>query len=405
MHRSPFPRFAARLVLAAAVLAVLPLGGLGAARRPEWTVAGEHLLDLETGVASVEGRFGYDVGEFNANITLALDGPDGLLAAGTSAGQFPTIYTATGTWGRDEATGRTRVTIVASGFSFEGVMDVAGNSIVGTHSRLPGFGGGSESSSGPLVLGRTPPGGSPDTFALLALLAQNGRGKITGTKVRESGRTKRSKASLRLWNDDLLENGKIKGKLKVDGDGNTTGTLKVRGKGWSVNMAGPVDQDGFHALADIRTPLLDVEDVAITVPVTDVPDLPPPPPPKPPRNQIDLATAFFDGGQLEIFRGGVAKRFFGKKVDLTIRLPSDAGTGFSLADPNTALLPQSTGFSVTDSKDRTWGTATEPGSVNIEVLEWTTVRGETIKLRANGKIAGPSGSTKKVNVIVLARVL
>ena len=99
------------------------------------------------------------------------------------------------------------------------------------------------------------------------------------------------------------------------------------------------------------------------------------------------------------------KRFFGKKVDLTIEFPVAVGTGFTLADPTTASLAEPTRFFITDAKDRTWGTATEPGSVNIEVLEFTTVRGETIKLRANGKVATAGGNTKNVNVIVLARVL
>ena len=78
-------------------------------------------------------------------------------ARGPPPGKRRSSNTATGTWGRDEATGRTRVTIEASGFQFEGVMDEAGLGFEGTHNRQPGFGSGSESSSGPLTVGRAPP--------------------------------------------------------------------------------------------------------------------------------------------------------------------------------------------------------------------------------------------------------
>ncbi len=405
MPRRPLPALAAQLLLVAGVLVLPAADGLGARRVPDWSVDGEYLLDMEVGVATIEGRYGYDVGEFNANLLLAFDGP-GKLSGGGTAGQVGNfIYTATGTWGIDEATGRTRVSIATPGFTFDGVVAENGLGIDGTHTREIGFGGGTESSSGPLTLGRTPPSSAPDTFVLFMRLAQNKRGRIKAAKVQEAGRARPSEATLQIWGGDALGKGKVKGKMRTDASGVTTGTLRVKGKGWSVEMTGPVDQDGFHAVADVHTPLIDIDDVAVTIPVIPTPDKPPPKPPPPPKNQIDLATAFIQNGRVEIFRGGVSKRFFGAKVDMTIEFPDSVGTGFTVADPLTNGGADGKLFSVVTNKGKVYDTTRIPAAVTIEVLAFTTVRGETIRLRATGKVVAENGKTKNVNVIVLARVL
>jgi len=90
---------------------------------------------------------------------------------------------------------------------------------------------------------------------------------------------------------------------------------------------------------------------------------------------------------------------------LTIAFPESVGTGFTLADPTTFSGADAKLFSIVNGKGKVYDTSDIPGAVTIEVLAFTTVRGETVRLRATGKVVAQNGKTKNVDVIVLARVL
>ena len=91
MTRHPVSSIAARLVLAVGLLAVLPAGGFR--RGPAGLVGGGGTTcwTSRSGSPRPRGRFGFDVGEFSANLTLAIDGPGSLSGAGTTAGETPVI--------------------------------------------------------------------------------------------------------------------------------------------------------------------------------------------------------------------------------------------------------------------------------------------------------------------------
>ena len=375
---------------------------------PQWTVAGEHVLTLPVGVRSVAATYVYDVNDVSGNIVVEYGRKQGTVVVGGTAGdQIPFFYDGDGTWSRDEATGRTRVVVDAGGLTFDVVHDEQGRRLEGTYEMLAGFGGAAANASGAISLTPVPFEAASDEFSLQLILEQKRNGKVKAVRASEAGTSRRVAATLSLFDSVFLDRGKVKGKVKVGRDGATTGKIKVKGKTdgrrWSVLLEGPVDETGFRALADVRTPLIDLDGVPVTLAVTEAPDAPPPPAPPPPPNQVDEGTADVAAGQVTITRGGVPKRFFGKKTRVVIELPTSVGEGSATAVPATASIGTPVRF-VAEVGTKVYDTANQGSSVELDVLEMTLVTGQRVTVRCTGTATTADGDSKPVDIIVVSRI-
>ncbi len=403
LQRSSVVR-ATALVVGLAALATSS-SSLAAKTAPAWVLDGQRVVAIEAGVGSLAGRYGYDLGPFFANVSLAYDGR-GKLSGGGLAGT--SIYNVSGTWGVDPATGRAAVHLEEVSptpkLVFDGVQSEDLLRIDGTYTRVAGFAGISEAAAGPLSLGRTPPVPAETAFTLRFSARQSGGGKISNAVRTVAAKREKVLASLEIFGDEVLESGKVRGKLKTDRAGFSTAKLQVKGKGWSVKMTGPVDADGFHATATVKTPILNLEGVLLELPAEAAPDAPPPPPPSVPEDFLDGAFARIEAGQITITRGNVPKRFFGKSSDLTIRFPATVGAGVTSCTPLTAGGANPRLFLV-EQGNKAFGTALEPANVQLDITTFSTQTGQTIRLRATGTTVRDDGKTKTVDVDILATIL
>ena len=401
-----------RTLLALAVSAAvagLPAGLDAATRLPDWAVTGPYDLQIPVGVGSVAGRYGFDLGDFTGNVSLRYE-PKGRIAGGGSGGEFGQyLFPVEGTWDMDPATGRAAVRFANARkdptFSFEGVLTEDRMALVGTYTRAPGFAGTDVTASGPLRVGRVPPEPASDSFRLRFQALQSLKGKVaTARTTVVSAKPPLAPATLLVHGGELLDGGRVAGKLRTAADGTTTGKLTVRGKGWRVKLKGPVDAAGFHAIADVRTRLLRASGVAVTLPVQEGPEEPPPPPPPAPRNLLDGAVARVVNDQITITREDAPRKHFRKRADLTIQFPSSVGRGTVRATPATASGANPIRFFFAQSGGKTYGTATVPADVRLDVAQFSLAPGGTIEVHAVGDTYTPDGKRVQVDVIVLATV-
>ncbi len=411
---SSFARLRA-VAVAAAGLAALSLVAVedGAARQPEWAVTGTHVVRLAPGVASLEGRYAFDLGPFTGNLTLGYDGPGRVRGAGTT-GEFGSfIYAVEGTWDVDDASGRTHVRVQDSPrdptFVFDGVLNAAATALVGTYRREPGFAASDDSASGDLTLTRTPPGPAPAEFVLQFDAVQAPNGKVVPALLGGTAKAARSEVTLQTFGESLT-GGRLTGKVRTLRDGTTRGALRVKGKGWRAKLDGPLDADGFHALVDVKTPLFRYDDVPATLAVVEGAEPPPPPPPPPARNELYGAFARIRAGQVEITHDAVPKSFFGKAGTLTIQFPSAVTQGATLhATPATSGGNAPVRFFVTLSNGTTYGTANDPADVALQLRTLTYTLGDTLVVACSADAAHGAttaeGASKAVDVVVFARVL
>jgi hypothetical protein len=195
-------------------------------------------------------------------------------------------------------------------------------------------------------------------------------------------------------------------------DGTTTAKVKVMGRGWRVVLDGPVDEQGFHAAADVRAVGFALDDVPVTLDVGPGPEPPPPPPPPDPPNLIAKGTARIVAGQVQISRENAPSKFFGSGADVNVDFPvSDVGQTSFAATPATSGGATPRRFYVTLGA-KTYGTAGPGGSVNLSIrrdpggsLIFSTTPGKTIEVVCQGQVADAAGRTKPVDVIVRATVV
>src|SRR5205085_959663 len=126
-----------------------------------------------------------------------------------------------------------------------------------TYTRSDGALGIATGGSGNLTITRTD-GTAASAFDLDFRTQMDTRGRVKGFVAVDG---KETKATLKVYGFRLIDNvrqprlfdgGRIRGKVVTHRDGTTSGSLAIVGKGWSVKLAGPIDSDGFHALATVK---------------------------------------------------------------------------------------------------------------------------------------------------------
>lgn len=411
--------------LAAAFVAAAPLEWPNAVAAPApvlpaWDPTGVHDVRLPVGFASLDGKF-----EFGSvpSSTTTLDGRTGsfdirydasarLVAAGF-LDDF-TFLTLSGSW--SVGTDGTQTVVLSEQakrprFRFEGAMQPGGREIRGTYDRSPGFLGLTGTVTDRelvLVLEPSQPTADP-TFRLRAQLTMNRSGAVQGTKGIDG---KESKARIDVFGDRALEGGVVRGRVKTSRtDGTTAARVKIRGKGWKVVLDGPLDEQGFHALVDVKAGGFVVTGVPITLPVAKGPEPPPPPPPPDPPNLVSKGIARIVAGQVQITRRNMPSKYFGTGADATIEFPASAvGDASIVANPSTSAGAGPRRVTV-EVGSKAYGTVFAGGDVSMSIrrdlqgnLIFSTIPGQTIEVVCAGTIADATGRTKPVDVIVRATV-
>ncbi|MCG3136166.1 MAG: hypothetical protein HMLKMBBP_04006 [Planctomycetes bacterium] len=396
-----FRRSAAVLAFAAALAAAAP-----AAELPAWVLAGEYDERVEVGFHSAAGDYDFLFDVHNVRISLStLD--DGTLAGGglLQIGDTFELYQVVGTSTVDE-TGAQHVdfdeNVKFPRISFRGTMASDGGDVTGTYTRKAGFGGLPGDASGPATLRRFNPAKGQGTFRLEMTLVTDAKGRVRGLKP-EGG--EEAKVRLTTFGQEILPDGTARGLVKTSRDrATTTCKVKLKGSGWRGTLEGPMDAGGFHALVSLRTRKYEVSAAPWTFPVFPGPEPPPPPPPPPPKNRLALCDATVSAGQIEITRNGVPRKFFGKTSSLTVQFPASDSVSTVHADPSTATGMNARRFFV-EIGNRTYGTASAPADVTLEIRRFSTIPGQVIEILCTGTVVDPaSGKSKDVDVLVEAVV-
>jgi hypothetical protein len=388
---------------------------------PAWDLTGAHDLELPTGFASLHGKFLF--GSLDVNRTT-LEGRSGSfdmrydasarLAVSGFLDDF-TFLSLEGTWAVVDG-GVHTVTLLEDArrprFRFDGTVQPGGREIRGTYDRSEGFLGLTGTTADrEFVLTLDPALPTPpDRFRLRTTLTMDRRGVVKGGRGPDG---KEVKVRLDGYGGRVFEGGIARGRVRTSRtDGTTTAAVKVRGRGWSVRLDGPVDESGFHALADVKAGGFVLTDVPATLAVRPGPEPPPPPPPPDPPNLIPKANARIVGGRVLLSRENAPSKFFGTGADVNLEFPTSVvGAASFVADPTTSSGVAPRRFYVTLGT-RTFGTAAAPGSVTMSIprdlqgnLVFSTIPGKTIEVVCSGSVADASGRTKSVDVIVRATVV
>ena len=402
-------RILAAALLSAAVL--LPGAGAEAARKPlpEWSISGVYDEHLPTGFANLAAS--YKVRDPASNIlgTLTLGYDPQVQVIGSGVYGF-TFYSVKGTWQVGED-GVQRIQFNDSpktpSFTFDGAMDAQGRDVTGAAVLSNGFGGSTGVQNVQLRLERNDLGTKLDNFRLRFTSVMDKKGRVRG--VRGPDR-KETRATLAVYGGQLLEGGRIRGRVVTKKlDGTTSAKLKIVGKGWFVKMDGPVDESGFHALVDIKAAGFVLVDRPYDLPVEPGPAPPPPPPPPPPKNLLTGATATVVGSHVTITRSNVPKKFgFGKRSSLTVEFEtSDADSGANPdlsvdASPATSQGAAARRVIVT-SGNRTYGTANS--TVTLSGLRrYQEDSTQKFEVLCTGTVSDGNGHSKSVNVLIRAPV-
>lgn len=388
-------RFVRSLIVPIAGLALLAGSAEGKPRvLPGWSLVGTYDLQVPTGFASLEGRWDFTLFGIEGNLGFSYDKTARIEAFGTHG--LGTFVNYAGTWSVDEE-GRQHVLLLDRPknpvIRIEGVVSEDARTITGA---VP-VGQGSE----PVTFRRVTPPTVPTTFRLRLDTTMNRRGFVRG---RPLGRGKEALARLDTFDGRTFTGGRIRGRvLTTETDGPTTALVRIRGKGWSAVLSGPVDEAGFHAAVDLRAGGFVVDDAPMVLAVEPGPEPPPPPPPPPPKNLVADGVARRDGNHFTISRQRVPSRFFGAVSNITAE--------FDLADSVTPVHATPENFNSGTPRrvyvkvgTKNYGTSNAPGDVLIEVREFTTIPGNTIEILLTGKIADTAGRTKNVNVLLQGKL-
>ncbi len=400
--------------LAAAVLAALP--SADARIWPKYSISAAYEVLVPPGFRSVQDRFTF-TGPFSGDLLdLEYDGRGGLVAgAQLSTPAGPTVTGFVGSYAVD-VDGRQHVHLAqpvgkrqTPGFTFDGVLNDDGGDIVGTYVRQDGYLGMSGSESGDLTFTRNDAAKGASDFVLDMSTVMDDHGRISG--LRTGSPLVETRATFTVYGVHFLNGfelpgkplggGKVRGRVRTDRFGATTAKITVVARDWRMKLAGPVDDAGFHALVDAKGGGFVVKAVPVLLPVQPGPTPPPPPPPPPPKNQLTGATATIVDGQLTITHSSVPSRFFGAVAGLTITFPTSDGISIVHADPSDASTTPPRRCIVTVG-GKTYGTATAPADVALDIRKLTSTSGQTIEVLATGKVYTPGGASKTVNVLVEA---
>lgn len=383
---------------------------------PDWSIVSDNDVRLSPGFASLEGSYEFTVGERSGSLQLAY-GPNGDLAGtafiGTSFLQVSASYEVD-----DEGVQQVWIADFPAGPGFEirGAVSADARRIVGTYSHAGPYLDFTEPGSGSVTVYRLTPLFIPDTFRCIFSMSMNRKGAVTGQRD-DKGRERR--ATFELYRNVRVEGGLVRGKVKTDTVlGTTTANVTIKGKvgrrPWKVTLAGPVDEAGFHALADFDVEGWKLTGIPFELPSQPGPEPPPPPPPPPPRNQLGQATAVVVGSQVTIERANVPVKFgWGRGSDATAQFPLtilDESDDALVADPTTSGGAAPVRFFV-QIGNVVYGTASPGGSVTLTIRRdpggnrlFSTTRGQQMQILCQGTIAAVSGKRKKVDALLVATV-
>ena len=394
------------LVAAVAAL-VLPAAPAVALRKapplPAWSLVGTYDMPVDVGFVSLLGSYDFDLDGNAGFVSLAYDPKARITGNGLVGSTFFSAF-ATSSVGEDALQ---HVSIVDApknpAFTFDGVVESNGRDLVGHYVRSNGFGGLVGTAEGEITLRRTQPTFIPSNFRLRLTTTMDRKGRVRGAVGPDR---KEIRAAIDVYPARTLDGGVVRGKVTTRAsDGTTSASLKITGKGWLITMKGPVDVDGFHAVARIRAGGFDVPNVAIVLPVTEGPKPPPPPPPPDPdkNRRVTGAAAQVVAGSVRVSKSRLPTKFFGAPANVTIDFPS-AGIGAPMvADPASASTLTPTRFFVKIGS-KTYGTGTAPGLVTLTVRQYSPSPGGGIEVLCQGKVADASGRTKNVNLVINAVV-
>jgi hypothetical protein len=415
-------RHAARSVLAVGLLLALTGGTEAAKTLPAWELEGQYDNEIPAGFESLASTYAFPVEGQMLLTTFVYDGRGGIFGSSTIDGpEGFTFFSLSGSYdiaADGSQTVHIEEVVKKPRFSFEGTMDADTGDLNGTFSQQDGFLGFEGAQSGPMTFLRADMRPRDFGFDLRFEPTQDGKGSVRGVPVVLGAKVPESTASLVVYGGVSLIAGKIRGKVKTRKDGTTTGKLRIKGryrklprpangtdrvkiKPWSVKLDGPVDEDGFHAIAQVKGLGFTLRDVAVTLPVVEGPPEPPPPPPPPPKNFQAGGTAEVEGDKVVLHHTGVSARFFGKKAEVLFRFPFEVGT--HTAVPATFPGPVQIQTIVTIGK-RTYSTQHPSASVTIEVIDLNNVPGGFIRVRATGTVLTDAGKSKAVDMILEALV-
>jgi hypothetical protein len=406
-----------RTKLALLVLAAVSLGAAASAFAgkilPAWTVGGNYAVQLPPGFSSLASEFSFPIGDGSATLTFTYDDKGLLHGSGVAQTSLSIdFYGVVGNYTVDPVTGVQHVHVAQDTkvplFTFDGDLEADGGDLVGTYSRGEGFAGIPGTQTAVAVrLARKNGAKGVTSFALAMKASMDVKGRIKGT-LDVDGKTE-NRATLTVYGNRVLADGKIRGKVKTLRDGTTNASITIKGPGWTLSMTGPVGADGFHATCALKGGGFNVSRIPVLFYVTAGPPGPPPPPPSAPKNYLGGATATIQSGQVTITHTNVPSKFFGATAGLTLVYPtSDAPTvtgGIALvhANPSNAstATPRRCIVSVSGT---TYGTAQVPADVTFEIRSPITGPGGTIRVLATGTVVAANGRKKTVNVLVEAIV-
>jgi len=387
-------------VLAAALLAATA-GSVAARIWPDWSLSGTFASQVDPGFVSVAGTFSFPPGGDGSTVTLSYD-PKARLTGGGIAGGV-TIFALAGTSNVDDA-GLQYVHLADVAkpplFTFDGVVSADGSTIDGDYVRLDGYLDEPIADSGTMSLVRTG-AAAATTFSLSFATRMDDHGRVRG-KLDLAG--EETGGTLTVYGNQVLEDGKIRGKIRTSSSGLTTGKVSIVGRNWLVKLKGPVDAAGFHATCDVNAAGFRVVGAPVLLPVLAGPE-PPPGPVKPPKNLLESAVATLVNGQVTITHTNVPSRFFGAPAGLTIQFPFSVGVSVVHADSSNASIQDPLRCIVTVS-GKTYGTAPAPvgNGVTFDVKRISSVGGGVIEVLATGRVYPTTGTPKTVNVLVQAVV-
>ncbi len=390
--------------LAAVAAALLAPPSL-AAILPAWLIVGTADVQGETGIHDVTGTYELTISGQTRPLSLSYSESGALV--GSAFFEPPEGFTIVGFRGVQKrlADGTESIVLEESvkrpRFRFMGAM-VDGRDLVGTFTQTAGFAAFPDTASGDMTIPRDSPSVGNGRFRLFCKTTTDSKGHVKGG-LSLDGVTE-DLARMNLFAGRTVSGGKIRGRVRTNRLGETTGKVTILGPKWSVRLDGPLDADGFHASADVKAAGFDVKDVPFLLPVGKGADPPPPPPPPPPANQVSGGTATVSGGQVRILRFSVPKRFFGATASLDVQFPTSSGSAGSFhADPSNASTATPHRFIVKVGRT-TYGTAAAPADVAVEVQKFEAFTGGEIRLLCTGKVATASGKTKNVDVLLVALV-
>jgi hypothetical protein len=418
---------ALRLIYVAAAVGAVAVAREAEAGRiwPAWSISGAYAVDVPPGFASMAGSWNFPLGDGTVSINNLAYDAKGQLAGGALANNSagPTLLAFRGTYSVDDA-GVQTVNLAEDstvpGFSFTGVMRADGVYVDGTYVRREGFAGipGEVAAPGAaLTIQRAAVDDVQRTFVLRMATRMDTKGRIRGAS--EDGAETR--ALIELYGKRFvdghfvpitLEDGRIRGKVKTDAAGFTSGLVTIVGRKWKLTLTGPIDAAGFHASCDFTGAGFVLKGVPVTLAVQPGPTPPPGPPPPPPKNLLNGATATIVNGAVTISHTGVPSKFFGATAGLTIQFPATDGQSVSggahaivHADPSTASTPAPDARRcIVTVGSKTYATAIAPADVRFEISKYDPRQGGVVELLATGAVVAQGGSKKTVNVLVQAVV-